>query len=155
MTGIITPNNVNLAFALEMKKKYSIYTHFDPDDHSVLPMNYECGGEKTSQGFTKVVVPETIYATLSDKPSPEQLVRMIRERTIEMDSVQNIVNENDDGEPGYITIAPSRRGVHPSKVKLAEQMEKAKMRRYIGALAHDFWNRLIQGELDNILSMAG
>ncbi|MEM2909399.1 MAG: hypothetical protein QXT05_00560 [Candidatus Bilamarchaeaceae archaeon] len=149
-TDRLTTNNINFAFANEMVERYSTYTHFDPDDHTTLPMNYDCGGEKAAQGFTKIVVPQVIYDSLSEKPSPEQLIKLIRERRIVMKSVQFLVN-NDNS---YV-IAPARKDVSWKKVKLAEELSKAARRRYIGALSRDFWHMLLRGEFNEILNMRG
>lgn len=144
----LTSNAVNLAFALSMKEKYNVYTHYDPDDHETLPMNYSCGGDKYGMGFTQIILPFEKYQSLDAKPSSAQLIRMIHHRELGMNSVQFTVREN-----GAIKIARSREALPYKKQKFAEILAKEARNRYIEALANDFSNLLGQGKLDKLGEM--
>lgn len=145
----LTSNAVNLAFALEMRKKYNVYTHYDPDDHETLPMNYSCGGDKYGgMGFTQIILPVDVYSSLDRKPSSAQLVRMIHERKLAMNSVQFTVREN-----GTIKIARSRATIPYKRQMIAEKLAEEARKRYINALANDFGDIAKQGRLDILKEM--
>ncbi len=146
----MTTNAINLAFSFEMRNKYNVYTHFDPDDHTTMPMNYDCGGDKYGMGFTQIIVPPRIYEGLKAKPNSRELIEMIRKREIVMKSVQYITKTNDE-----VRIANSRKDIPIGKVELFERLKKASMRRYINALTNDFWNMLWHGEFHEIGDMKG
>ncbi len=143
-------NPVNYAFAREMVEKYNVYSHFDPDDHRTMPMNYDCGGDKFAQGFTRIMVPEKIYNSLKDKPSPKELIRLIHDRRIVMNSVQFTVKMGNN-----MVIAPERAKIPEKKKGLAKELKNAAMRRYVGALAKDFFSMLVRGKFSEIYHMRG
>ena len=141
----LTSNAVNLAFALRMQEKYGVYTHYDPDDHKTLPMDYNCGGDKYGgMGFTELSIPAETYKLLGAKPSSEQLIKMIHDRSLSMSSVQFTVRENDS-----IKIAPSRSYIPYRRQLIEEKLSKTERDRYISALANDF-QTLADGNLDKI-----
>jgi len=145
----ITSNAVNLAFALRMQEKYGVYTHYDPDDHKTLPMDYNCGGDKYGgMGFTQVTIPEETYKLLGAKPSSEQLVKMIHDRSLSMNSIQFTVREN-----GGIKIASSRAALSYKRRMIHEELSKTERDRYINALANDFSKMLASGRLDRLEDM--
>ena len=145
----LTSNAVNLAFALSMQKKYGVYTHYDPDDHKTLPMNYNCGGDKYGgMGFTQVILPDEIYKSLGGKPSSRQLIKMIHDRSISMNSVQFTIVKN-----GTLQIAASRETLPHSRHIIAENLAKAEWDRYVSALGKDFSKVLEKGNFNKVGDM--
>ncbi len=143
-------NPINYSFAEEMVERHNVYTHFDPDDHKTLPMNYECGGDKMGMGFTKIMVPSDIYNSLESRPSSKELIKLIHQRRVVMQSVQFTVKVDNN-----MIISPERAKIPPGKKELVKELDSAAMKRYVGALANDFWIKLVHGKFKWIANMRG
>ncbi|MFH1521001.1 MAG: hypothetical protein ABID61_05120 [Candidatus Micrarchaeota archaeon] len=147
-------NQTNFALAQDLSKKYGLHTHFETDEHATLPFldsrigGYVIGGDSLGMGMTVIELPET--RTNWKKPTPSELIDLIRSKAVEMYGYVFAVKRAE-----AMTIH-AERGTIPEELKpVKRRYNIMKTLRYAGMLIKDLMVFAFEGHEERIENMPG
>ncbi len=123
---------------------------FGTDDHNTTPMNYVADGAPQAMGHT-VLDLASIYATLSAKPTSEELIRMLSEGKLNLHA--RVFTEIRNG---YLQVPWGRREMNPYTQKLRDALGKKGNEYYVEAILSDLATfKLNTDEMHNLAQSYG
>ncbi len=139
------------AFAKALAKYLNIRNDtFGTDDHTTTPMNYLADGVPQACGHTEIDLAK-IYATLSAKPTSDELVRLISEGTLNMRA--HVFTEMKNG---YLQVPWGRREMYGTTQKLRKALAKECDKAYVKAILADLLSfDLNAAEMHNLAESYG
>ncbi|MFH1393838.1 MAG: hypothetical protein ABII71_03975 [Candidatus Micrarchaeota archaeon] len=144
-------NQTNLALATELNRANGINTHFETDEHKTLPFVlerrsglYVIGADSLGMGMTVIEAPG------QGRPGVEELIGMIRARILTMHGRVFAVMRKEAA-----TVYAERAAIPPELKSMHRKYQNAGALRYVGMLAHDFFDFLFDGDFGKIDSMPG
>jgi hypothetical protein len=123
-----SPNSFAKALAKYLNIKNDT---FGTDDHTTAPMNYLADGAPQAAGHTEIDLAK-IYATLSAKPTSDELVLLISEGTLNMRA--HVFTEVKDG---FLQVPWGRREMYAATKKLRAALADECDRNYVKAILAD------------------
>lgn len=144
-------NQTNLALAMELSRANGINTHFETDEHKTLPFVldrssglYVIGADSLGMGMTVIEAPGL------GRLGVAELIGMLRDRTLAMFGKVFAVIRKEAA-----TVYSERAAVPEGLKGMHRKYGNAGSLRYVGMLAHDFFNFLFDGDFDSIGEMPG
>lgn len=139
------------AFAKALAKYLNMKNDtFGTDDHTTTPMNYLADGAPQACGHTEIDLAK-IYASISVKPTSEELIQLISNGTIYMRA--HVFTEVKDG---YLQVPWGRRERYDATNKLRKALAKECDSNYVKAILADLASfKLNAAEMHNMAESYG
>ncbi|MCK4319687.1 hypothetical protein KAW38_03895 [Candidatus Micrarchaeota archaeon] len=140
-------------FALSREFKLLKHTFFDPDDHRVRPMDYDCSGDLWGHGATIIYIGKKKMDMLRNeerKPTSAELVGWLQNEEVVMQGIIYGVMEN-----GVLKIARARRRPTEVENEQKKRLEEKNYSAYVKVLAQDAWYFIRNARFGDLWRMKG
>ncbi len=140
-------------FALSQEFKLLKHTFFDPDDHRVRPMDYDCSGDLWGHGATVVYLGKEKMNMLRNekrKPTSAELVGWLKNNELIMHGIVYGVMEN-----GVLRIARARKETTEVEKEQKKRLEEKNYSAYVKVLAQDMWYFIKNARFGDLWRMKG
>ena len=149
-------NQANFALAQELHHHFGLHTHFETDEHKTLPLiesahgGYAIGGDSLGMGATVLEMPEDAFSKMEKQPDIGDVIDAIRSRAVDM-AGRVFAGKKRDG----MAVRAERTRIPEELRRMAKRYDHALSRRYAGMLVKDFFDFLLEADMDKIKDMAG